>query len=90
MKFSQIKYNSDSLFSNLEISYNLRINQNNHEIFKYFVLQFLNQMLTDCNFQESCHITILQMLPKDWDLAELTNWRPIANLICFTNYFPNL
>ncbi len=39
MKFSQIKYNSDSLFSNLEISYNLRINQNNHEIFKYFVLQ---------------------------------------------------
>ena len=39
MKLSQIKYNSDSLFSNLEISYNLRINQNNHEIFKYFVLQ---------------------------------------------------
>ena len=46
--------------------------------FKEVLLQFLNQILMDISFDESWHITLLQMLPKDGHLGELANWRPIA------------
>ena len=41
--------------------------------FKENLLNFFNQVLLDGDFDESWHLTILQMLPKDGDLGELTN-----------------
>ena len=44
-----------------------------NESFKEALLGFLNQILIDGRFDESWHTTILQMLPKDGDLDELSN-----------------
>ena len=61
-----------------------------NESFKEALLGFLNQILIDGRFDESWHTTILQMLPKDGDLGELSNWRPIALLPIFYKVFSKL
>ena len=38
-----------------------------------------------CNLNKFRHITILQILPKDGDLGELINLRPMALLLIFSN-----
>ena len=60
------------------------------EMIKYANIQFeeasvifFNQICMDWTCDESWHNTILQMLPKDGDLKELSNWRPIALLPIF-------
>ena len=58
--------------------------------FKITLLSFYNQRLLDDCFDESWHTTILQMLPKDGDLNELSNWRPIAILSIFYKIFYKL
>ena len=58
--------------------------------FKDILWSFYNQRLLDCDFDESWHTTILQMLPKDWDLNELANWQPIAILPIFYKIFAKL
>ena len=55
--------------------------------FKEAVVISFNQILIDWTFDESSHNTILQMLPKDGDLKELSNWRPIALLSIFYKIF---
>ena len=54
-----------------------------NESFKEALLGFRNQILIDGRFDESWHITILQMLSKDGDLSEIYNCRPIAILSIF-------
>ena len=51
--------------------------------FKEALCIFFNQILMEGTFDESWRNTILQMLPKDGDLKELSNWRPIALLPIF-------
>ena len=55
--------------------------------FKESLIIFFNKILIDGTFDESWHNTILQMLPKDGDLKELFNWRPIALLQIFYKIF---
>ena len=43
-----------------------------------------------CNLNEFRHITILQILPKDGDLGELINLRPMALLLIFSKLFSEL
>ena len=61
-----------------------------NESFKEALLGFFNQILIDRRFDESWHITILQMLPKDGDLGELSNWWPLALLPIFYKVFSKL
>ena len=55
--------------------------------FKITLLSFYNQRLLDGYFDESWHPLILQMLSKDGDLNEFSNWRPIAILLIFYKIF---
>ena len=49
-------------------------------IYKESLLRIVDQLQIDGRFDESLHTTILQMLPTDGDLGELSIWRPIALL----------
>ena len=56
-----------------------------NESFKAALITLFNQSLANGLFNESWYTSILQMLPKDHDLNELNNWRPIALLPIFYN-----
>ena len=58
--------------------------------FKETLISLVNQFLLDASFEDSWYITILQMLSKDGDLNELTNWRPIAILLIFYKIYAKL
>ena len=58
--------------------------------FKESLISLFNQTLMDASFEDSWYVTILQMLPKDGDLNELTNWRPIAILQIFYKIYSKL
>ena len=67
------------------------------EIIKYANIQFeeasvicFNQICMDWTFDESWHNTIFQMLPKDGDVKEFSNWRRTALLLIFYNIFAKL
>ena len=61
-----------------------------NETFKIALITLFNQSLEDGLFDESWYTSILQMLPKDGDLNELKNWRPIALLPIFYKIFSKL
>ena len=62
-----------------------------NESFKVRLTTLLNQSLVDGLFDESLYLSIRQMLPKDRDLNQLSNWRPIVVLPIFYNkYYLNL
>ena len=54
-----------------------------NESFKLALVTFFNQIILNGSFDESWFKSILQLLPKDGDLNELSNWRPIALLQIF-------
>ena len=58
--------------------------------FKETLISLFNQTLLGASFEDSWYITILQMPPKDGDLNELTNWRPIAIHLIFYNIYATL
>ena len=61
-----------------------------NETFKIALITLFSQSLEDGLFDESWYTSILQMLPKDGDLNELKNWRPIALLPIFYKIFSKL
>ena len=50
------------------------------DLMKRHLLESFNRILRKGEIEDSWHHTIFQMLPKDGNLDELTNWRPIAIL----------
>ena len=58
--------------------------------FKESLVSLFNKTLLDASFEDSWYTTILQMLSKDGDLNELTNWRPIAILPIFYKIYAKL
>ena len=58
-----------------------------NESFKSALVTFFNQIILNGSFDESWFKSILQMLPKDGDLNELSNWRIIALLPIFYKVF---
>ena len=55
--------------------------------FKELLMTFLNQALIYRYYNESWHVAVLQMIPKDGDLGGLANWRHIALLIILYEVF---
>ena len=54
--------------------------------FKGALIRFFKEILIDMIFNESLHNTILQMLPKDWDLKKTSlNYRVIVLLFIYYN-----
>ena len=48
--------------------------------FRTELLRIFNDSLHSGEFDESWHRTVFQMIPKDGDLSNVSNWRPIAIL----------
>ena len=61
-----------------------------NESFKAEMLYYFNEMIHSGNFDLSWHITKFQMLPKDGNLHEAFNWRPIASLSTMYKVFAKL
>ena len=55
--------------------------------FKEYLLNMLNQRLQYRNVGESLYIAILQIIPKDGNVRELTHWHLIALLSVFNEVF---
>ena len=51
-----------------------------NEDVKVEMLSCFNQILRYGRIDDSWHHTIFRMLPKDGDLSDVSNWRPIATL----------
>ena len=49
-----------------------------------------NQTFLDASFEDSWHIAILQILPKDGGLNELNNWRSITILPIFLKIYTQM
>ena len=59
-------------------------------VFKEDLLKKMNQGFQKLSFDESWHIAILQMIPKDGDSKELPNLHSIALLLLLYKIFSKL
>ena len=58
--------------------------------FLEILLQMYNSILETGNTPENWHVTIFRMLPKNGDLSNVNNWRPIAVLPILYKIFSKL